>query len=59
LSRGRHSSKIISLKEGSFLKNKFDKDKGHPVYMNKKERRYTGWSQKYQINYTLWKANIK
>jgi len=47
------------LKESSFLKNKFDKDKGHPVYMNKKERRYTGWSQKYQINYTLWKANIK
>jgi len=28
LSNPRHSSKIISLKEDSFLKNKFDKDRG-------------------------------
>jgi len=42
------------MKLDSFLKNKIDQNKGHPVSSIRKREKggNTGWSLKYQINYT-------
>ena len=54
LSRVRHSSKIISMKLYCFLKNKLDQNRSHPVSSIRKREKGgdTGWSLKYQMNYT-------